>query len=124
MVLFAFKCLAAVRKAPAKVAQHSRHLPLQAQECHNRQQAKSCCLPGPLTILDSMAFIDTPSPDISLLAARSYAERAQHFLEGTGAMVPDRVNGVVYCSLSERAEEMLARQWASELGYKDVVTFR
>ena len=71
-----------------------------------------------------MACVHTLCPDISLLPARSYAERAQHFLEGTGAMVPDRVNGVVYCSLSERAEEMLARQWASELGYKDVVLFR
>ena len=74
--------------------------------------------------LNSIAILETLSSDVSLLPARSYAERAQHFLEGTGAMVPDRVNGVVYCSLSERAEEMLARQWASELGYKDVVTFR
>ena len=74
--------------------------------------------------LNSINFLETLSPNVSLLLARSYAERAQHFLEGTGAMVPDRVNGVVYCSLSERAEEMLARQWASELGYKDVVTFR
>ncbi|KAL3139071.1 hypothetical protein ABBQ32_005868 [Trebouxia sp. C0010 RCD-2024] len=54
----------------------------------------------------------------------SSSEAANKYLEGTGALVPDRVNGVVYVNLSERADERLAQQWAHDLGYKDVVTFR
>lgn len=54
----------------------------------------------------------------------SSSEASQKYLEGTGALVPDRVNGIVYVNLSERADEKLARQWADDLGYKDVVTFR
>jgi len=38
--------------------------------------------------------------------------------------VPDRINGIVYVNLSERADEKLAQQWADQLGYKDVVSFR
>ena len=54
----------------------------------------------------------------------SSSEGSQKYLEGTGALVPDRVNGLVYVNLSERADEKLAQQWADHLGYKDVVTFR
>lgn len=35
----------------------------------------------------------------------------------------DRVNGVAYVDISERAERHLAEQWVSHLGYKDLVTF-
>ena len=51
-------------------------------------------------------------------------EASNKYLEGTGALVPDRINGIVYVNLSERADEKLAQQWADQLGYKDVVTFR
>ena len=54
----------------------------------------------------------------------SSSEASQKYLEGTGALVPDRVNGLVYVNLSERADERLAQQWADDLGYKDVITFR
>jgi hypothetical protein len=37
--------------------------------------------------------------------------------------VLDRVNGVAYVALSERADRQLAEQWVSSLGYKDLVTF-
>ena len=36
----------------------------------------------------------------------------------------DRVNGVAYVNLSERAHEDLARRWVEELGYNELVTFR
>lgn len=36
----------------------------------------------------------------------------------------DRINGVAYVDISERADLALAERWASELGYKDLVTFR
>lgn len=35
----------------------------------------------------------------------------------------DRVNGVAYVALSERADQKLAKQWVESLGYKDLVTF-
>eukprot|EP01023_Acetabularia_acetabulum_P006260 TRINITY_DN12617_c0_g1_i5.p1 TRINITY_DN12617_c0_g1~~TRINITY_DN12617_c0_g1_i5.p1 ORF type:complete len:187 (+),score=36.22 TRINITY_DN12617_c0_g1_i5:365-925(+) len=54
----------------------------------------------------------------------SFEENNGKYLEGTGALVVDRINGVVYVSLSERADEGLARQWAEHLGYKHVVCFK
>ena len=45
------------------------------------------------------------------------------FFEGTGVLVLDRVNGVAYVCLSERADAGLAAAWAEAVGYKEVVTF-
>jgi hypothetical protein len=39
-------------------------------------------------------------------------------------LVLDRINGVAYVGLSERADEALARQWAEAVGYQELVTFR
>jgi hypothetical protein len=47
----------------------------------------------------------------------------QAYFEGTGVLVLDRVNGVAYVALSERADEKLAEQWVDSLGYRDLVTF-
>jgi len=49
---------------------------------------------------------------------------APAYFEGTGVLVLDRVNGVAYVSLSERADERLARAWADAVGYRELVTFR
>jgi hypothetical protein len=38
--------------------------------------------------------------------------------------VLDRINGVAYVNISERAHESLAREWVEKLGYNDLVTFR
>lgn len=46
------------------------------------------------------------------------------YLEGTGALVLDRVNGVAYVDLSERADLDLAERWVAEMGYDELVTFR
>lgn len=54
----------------------------------------------------------------------SSSEASSKYLEGTGALVPDRINGIVYVNLSERADEKLAQQWADQLGYKSAVFFR
>lgn len=48
----------------------------------------------------------------------SEAERQGNFFEGTGVLVLDRVNGVAYVNISERADAGLAQKWAEELGYK------
>jgi hypothetical protein len=45
------------------------------------------------------------------------------FLEGTGVLVLDRINGTAYVSLSDRADRGLAERWVAELGYRDLVTF-
>lgn len=44
-------------------------------------------------------------------------------LVSAGVLVLDRVNGVAYVALSERADTKLAEQWVDTLGYKDLVTF-
>ena len=61
-----------------------------------------------------------------VLQARGYeraidlteAEDSGIHLEGTGAFVLDRVNGVAYVALSERADLKLAQQWVQVMGYR------
>ncbi|NDV13401.1 citrulline utilization hydrolase CtlX [Crenobacter caeni] len=47
-------------------------------------------------------------------------EAEGRFLEGTGAMILDRVNKKAYCCLSERADEGLFRQFCADFGFKPV----
>lgn len=42
----------------------------------------------------------------------------------TGVLVLDRVNGVAYVDISERADERLAAEWVDKLGYNKLVAFR
>jgi hypothetical protein len=44
------------------------------------------------------------------------------FLEGTGALVLDRIHRVAYACVSERCDETLAEAWASTHGYR-LITF-
>ncbi|KAF8071339.1 hypothetical protein HT031_001423 [Scenedesmus sp. PABB004] len=53
----------------------------------------------------------------------AHERRDGTFFEGTGVLVLDRVNGVAYVALSERADAGLAEAWASSLGYRELVTF-
>jgi len=48
----------------------------------------------------------------------SSSEKDRRYFEGTGVLVLDRVNGVAYVNISERAHPDLAQRWADELGYK------
>ena len=62
----------------------------------------------------------------SVLQVRGYervldmteAEASGLHMEGTGAFVLDRINGVAYVALSERADIELARQWVQAMGYR------
>ena len=45
------------------------------------------------------------------------------FLEGTGSMILDRPNKIIYAALSERTSEGLLKQYAQEIGY-ELVAFR
>jgi len=49
------------------------------------------------------------------------AEERGKFLEGTGSMVLDRVNKVVYAVRSKRTHDDLVKEWAKELGYKAII---
>ena len=48
----------------------------------------------------------------------SSLEQERQYFEGTGVLVLDRVNGVAYVNISERAHPDLAQRWADHLGYK------
>ncbi|MCB0919854.1 MAG: amidinotransferase [Actinobacteria bacterium] len=50
----------------------------------------------------------------------THYEHDHRFLEGTGAMVLDRVHKKAYGCLSERCDEGLFREFCSEFGYKAV----
>ena len=47
-------------------------------------------------------------------------ECEDRFLEGTGSMILDRENKVVYACISERTEERLLNEWAKKMGYQSV----
>ncbi len=51
----------------------------------------------------------------------SALEQDNRFLEGTGSMVMDHVNRVVYATLSKRTNEDLVKQWCKEQGYEPVI---
>ena len=42
----------------------------------------------------------------------------RRFFEGTGVLVLDRINGIAYVALSERADRGLAERWVAEMGYR------
>jgi hypothetical protein len=44
-------------------------------------------------------------------------EKEERFLEGTGSLVLDHVARVAYACRSPRTDEVVAREWAAELGY-------
>jgi hypothetical protein len=52
----------------------------------------------------------------------SVYESQRRALEGTGALVLDRPNKVIYCALSDRADKELAQQFSDIVGY-ELVTF-
>ena len=45
------------------------------------------------------------------------------FLEGTGSMILDRPNKIIYAALSERTSEELLKQYAREIGY-ELIAFK
>lgn len=49
------------------------------------------------------------------------AEEKGHFLEGTGSMVLDRVQGIAYAAISERTEEDLLYAFCHEMDYTPCV---
>jgi hypothetical protein len=73
-------------------------------------------------IIDTIQKTGNYSRVIDLSGLESSAHGGRYF-EGTGVLVLDRVNGVAYVALSERADVRVAEQWVDALGYKELVTF-
>jgi hypothetical protein len=51
----------------------------------------------------------------------THHERDGRFLEGTGSLVLDHVNGVAYAALSPRTHPAVVEEWARVLGYEAVM---
>ncbi len=60
---------------------------------------------------------------ISNIIDFTHGEKEDLFLEGTGSMILDRVNCIIYASISIRTSEKLLSEYADKINY-DIVTFK
>ncbi|KAK3237066.1 hypothetical protein CYMTET_52833, partial [Cymbomonas tetramitiformis] len=67
---------------------------------------------------DIMGFLQTKGYSRVLDLSGAEAASPPKYFEGTGVLVNDRMNGVAYVAISERAHQDLAEKWAEEMGYK------
>ena len=69
--------------------------------------------------------VDTVAAELGFPVSRvldlTHHERAGRFLEGTGSLILDHVERVVYASRSPRTHEAVVAEWAHELGYESLV---
>jgi hypothetical protein len=59
---------------------------------------------------------------VSQLLDLSSSEKQGQYLEGTGSMIIDHINGTIYAAISERTQKALTNEVGKQLGYQ-VVTF-
>ncbi|MEC8616686.1 MAG: arginine deiminase-related protein, partial [Bacteroidota bacterium] len=60
---------------------------------------------------------------ISNIIDFTQGEKEDLFLEGTGSMILDRVNGFIYASISKRTSEKLLLEYAKKINY-EVISFK
>ena len=69
--------------------------------------------------------VDTVVRELGFTVSRvldlTHHEQEGRFLEGTGSLILDHVERVVYASRSPRTDEAVVREWARELGYEPLV---
>ena len=70
---------------------------------------------------DILDKVETEGFDIENVYDYTDAEKENIFLEGTGAMVIDRVNRKAYCALSPRADEELFIEFCEDFEYTPVI---
>ncbi len=58
---------------------------------------------------------------VSRILDLTHHEREGRFLEGTGSLILDHVERVVYASLSPRTHPAVVQEWAREMGYESCV---
>ncbi|NNE30356.1 MAG: amidinotransferase [Saprospiraceae bacterium] len=68
-------------------------------------------------------ILDELGERFSVNAVFDFSDKADDeiFLEGTGSMILDRVNKIVYACTSPRTHEKLLLQWAKVSGYKPII---
>jgi hypothetical protein len=69
------------------------------------------------TALDQISTIFHPKETIDL----TYFEEKNHFLEGTGSMVLDRVNKIAYACISERTDNEVLEVFCLKLAYESKI---
>ena len=67
------------------------------------------------------AVVDELGFRVSRVLDLTHHEREGRFLEGTGSLILDHVERVVYASRSPRTHEVVVKEWARELGYESLV---
>jgi hypothetical protein len=70
-------------------------------------------------VIDAVA--DKLGFKVARLLDLTHHEREGRFLEGTGSLILDHVDRVVYASRSPRTHEAVVAEWARELGYESLV---
>ena len=70
---------------------------------------------------DILDKVETEGFDIENVYDYTDAEKENIFLEGTGAMILDRVNRKAYCALSPRADEELFIEFCEDFEYTPVI---
>ena len=70
---------------------------------------------------DILDKVEAEGFDIENVYDYTDAEKENVFLEGTGAMVLDRVNRKAYCALSPRADEELFSEFCEDFEYTPVI---
>lgn len=68
-------------------------------------------------------ILDTIGEQFNVNAVFDFSDRADDdlFLEGTGSMILDRVNKIVYACISPRTHEKLLQQWCKVSGYQPFI---
>jgi hypothetical protein len=67
------------------------------------------------------AVIDRLGFKVARILDLTHHEREGRFLEGTGSLILDHVERVVYASLSPRTHPAVVEEWAREMGYEPCV---
>ena len=70
---------------------------------------------------DILDVLEENGFEISEVIDYSSAEEEEVFLEGTGSLILDRENGIVYCALSDRADEELLIEFCEDFEYTPVI---
>jgi hypothetical protein len=67
------------------------------------------------------AVVDRLGFKVARILDLTHHEREGRFLEGTGSLILDHVERVVYASLSPRTHPVVVEEWAREMGYEACV---
>jgi hypothetical protein len=67
------------------------------------------------------AVVDRLGFKVGRILDLTHHEREGRFLEGTGSLILDHVERIVYASLSPRTHPVVVEEWAREMGYEPCV---